>query len=100
MDPRYFRPTEVATQEVQFTGEPITLTLKDADIKDVLRTFSALTQLNLDQHNRVPTTDTRLIRRIVRDATHRGYTAGETIGTGGMTITGIRTISEGIENLF
>ncbi len=41
--------------------------------------ISALTQLNLDQHNRVPTTDTRLIRRIVRDATHRGYTAADTI---------------------
>jgi type IV pilus assembly protein PilQ len=42
-----FQTTEVATQETQFTGEPITLTLKDADIKDVLRTFSALTQLNI-----------------------------------------------------
>ena len=42
--------------------------------------ISALTQLNLDQHNRVPTTDTRLIRRIVRDATHRGYSAAETLG--------------------
>ncbi len=42
-----FASTEIATQEVQFTGEPITLTLKDADIKDVLRTFSALTQLNI-----------------------------------------------------
>jgi uridine kinase len=41
--------------------------------------ISALTQLNLDQHNRVPTTDTRLIRRIVRDATHRGYSASETL---------------------
>lgn len=41
--------------------------------------ISALTQLNLDQHNRVPTTDTRLIRRIVRDATHRGYSAAETL---------------------
>ncbi len=40
---------------------------------------SALTQLNLDQHNRIPTTDTRLVRRIVRDAAHRGYTASETI---------------------
>ncbi|GAB4557300.1 MAG: nucleoside kinase [Anaerolineae bacterium] len=40
---------------------------------------SALTQLNLDQHNRVPTTDTRLIRRIVRDAAYRGYTAAQTI---------------------
>ena len=41
---------------------------------------SALTQLNLDRHNRVSTTDTRLIRRIVRDARARGYSAADTIG--------------------
>jgi uridine kinase len=41
--------------------------------------ISALTQLNIDRHNRVPTTDTRLLRRIVRDATYRGYTAEETL---------------------
>ena len=41
--------------------------------------ISALTQLNLDRHNRVSTTDTRLIRRIVRDARERGYSAMETI---------------------
>ena len=40
---------------------------------------SALTQLNLDRHNRVSTTDTRLIRRIVRDTRERGYTATQTI---------------------
>jgi uridine kinase len=40
---------------------------------------SALTQLNLDRHNRISTTDTRLIRRIVRDARERGYTASQTI---------------------
>jgi uridine kinase len=40
---------------------------------------SALTQLNLDRLNRVSTTDTRLVRRIVRDATQRGYTAVDTI---------------------
>ncbi len=40
---------------------------------------SALTQLNIDQHNRVSTTDTRLLRRIVRDATYRGYSASDTI---------------------
>lgn len=40
---------------------------------------SALTQLNLDHHNRVSTTDTRLIRRIVRDARERGYSAQQTI---------------------
>ena len=42
--------------------------------------ISAFTQLNLDKHNRVPTTDTRLLRRIVRDAAHRGYSAADTIG--------------------
>lgn len=40
---------------------------------------SALTQLNIDRHNRVPTTDTRLLRRIVRDAQYRGYSAQATI---------------------
>ena len=40
---------------------------------------SALTQLNLDRHNRVSTTDTRLIRRIVRDSQDRGYNASQTI---------------------
>ena len=40
---------------------------------------SALTQLNTDNHNRIPTTDVRLLRRIVRDAQHRGYNATETI---------------------
>ena len=41
---------------------------------------SALTQLNLDRHNRVSTTDSRLVRRIVRDARERGYSASQTIG--------------------
>ena len=46
----------------------------------IFRIFiSALTQLNIDRHNRVPTTDTRLIRRIVRDARTRGYSAADTI---------------------
>jgi len=41
--------------------------------------ISALTQLNLDCHNRIPTTDTRLLRRLVRDARERGISAQETI---------------------
>ncbi len=41
--------------------------------------ISALNQLNIDNHNRIPTTDCRLIRRIVRDYQYRGYTAEETI---------------------
>ncbi|MCE5207382.1 MAG: nucleoside kinase [Chloroflexi bacterium] len=40
---------------------------------------SCLTQLNLDRYNRISTTDTRLIRRIVRDSRERGYTATQTI---------------------
>ncbi len=40
---------------------------------------SALNQLNIDNHNRIPTTDCRLIRRMVRDHQYRGYTAAETI---------------------
>lgn len=41
--------------------------------------ISALTQLNIDEHNRIPTTDGRLIRRMVRDARTRGTSARETI---------------------
>jgi uridine kinase len=50
------------------------------DPRSLYRIFiSALTQLNLDKHNRVPTTDVRMLRRIVRDAAHRGYTAADTL---------------------
>ena len=41
--------------------------------------ISALTQINIDEHNRIPTTDGRLIRRIVRDARTRGNDAQRTI---------------------
>lgn len=41
--------------------------------------ISCLTQLNLDGHNRISTTDSRLIRRIIRDNTHRGNSAEETL---------------------
>jgi uridine kinase len=40
---------------------------------------SCLTQLNLDRHNRISTTDTRELRRILRDARDRGYSAQQTI---------------------
>ena len=43
--------------------------------------ISALTVLNLDRFNRISTTDTRLIRRIVRDYQFRGYSAKHTIST-------------------
>lgn len=40
---------------------------------------SALTTINLDNHNWIPTTDTRLLRRIIRDYRYRNYSARETI---------------------
>ncbi len=54
--------------------------LSDVPADQAYRVYvSALTQLNLDRYNRVSTTDTRLLRRIVRDATQRGYGAADTI---------------------
>lgn len=48
--------------------------------KKVFRIYvSALTQLKIDDHVRISTTDTRLIRRIVRDAAFRGYSAEQTL---------------------
>lgn len=41
--------------------------------------ISALTTLNIDDHNRIPTTDARLLRRMVRDARTRGASAKQTI---------------------
>jgi len=41
--------------------------------------ISALTQLSLDDHNRIMTADIRLLRRIVRDRAFRGYNASKTI---------------------
>jgi len=41
--------------------------------------ISALTQLTIDEHSRISTTDTRLLRRLVRDHNYRGYQPGETL---------------------
>ena len=41
--------------------------------------ISPLTQLNIDDHNRIHTTDTRKLRRIVRDNKYRGHNAAETL---------------------
>ena len=41
--------------------------------------ISALTSLNIDEHNRIPSTDARLLRRLVRDARTRSHTAQETL---------------------
>jgi uridine kinase len=41
--------------------------------------ISPLTQLNIDDHNRIPTTDVRLLRRMLRDSRTRGHSAEETL---------------------
>jgi uridine kinase len=54
--------------------------LPDIPVGQSFRLYaSCLTQLNLDRHNRISTTDSRLLRRIVRDARERGYSAQQTI---------------------
>ena len=55
----------------------LTSSIKDEDKFKIY--ISALTQINLDDHNRIPTTDLRILRRIVRDYKFRGYSAEKTI---------------------
>jgi uridine kinase len=50
--------------------------------------ISALTQLNIDDHNRISTTDTRMIRRIVRDTHFRGYRVQDVLRLWGQVIRG------------
>ncbi|MCK8060982.1 MULTISPECIES: nucleoside kinase [unclassified Fusibacter] len=52
----------------------------DISEEDKFRIYiSCLTQLNIDNHNRIPTTDSRLFRRIVRDNNYRGHNALTTL---------------------
>ena len=54
--------------------------LPDVDKSLTFKIFvSALTTINIDNHNWIPTTDIRLLRRIVRDYRYRGFSAKETI---------------------
>ncbi len=80
-----------------FTGETLTMNEKDILIMEGIHGLndkltplvpaenkfkvylSALTQLNIDDHNRISTSDNRLIRRIVRDSQFRGKSAADTI---------------------
>lgn len=71
-----------------------TLTSSIPDSRKARIYISALNQLNIDNHNRIPTTDCRLLRRIIRDHQYRGYSAEE-------TITRWRDVREGEEkNIF
>jgi uridine kinase len=54
--------------------------VRDVPSEKVFRLYiSCLTQLNIDRHNRVPTTDVRLLRRMVRDTATRGYSGLQTL---------------------
>jgi len=55
------------------------LTTSLPDERKFLIYISALTQLNLDNNNRIPTTDNRLLRRMVRDHRYRGHSAAKTL---------------------
>lgn len=56
------------------------LLLSDVEEKHKFKFYvSALTQMNMDQHNRISTTDVRKIRRIVRDHRRRGWTSEDTL---------------------
>lgn len=54
--------------------------LPDIDPKSTFKVFlSALTQISVDEHTHVSTSDNRLIRRMIRDSLYRGYSARDTI---------------------
>ena len=55
---------------------------KDIDESDKYKIYiSPLTQINIDEHNRVSTRDNRLIRRMIRDHSHRDYSPQDTLKT-------------------
>ncbi len=69
--------TIIIAEGIHALNPKLTYAIKDEDKFNIY--VSALTTLSLDNHNRIPTTDTRLIRRIIRDFKYRGYSASETI---------------------
>ena len=77
------RPKRLGSQDILVIEGIHCLNPKMTELMDDERKFkiyiSALTQLNIDEHNRIPTTDGRLIRRLVRDARTRGASAMKTI---------------------
>lgn len=77
------RPKRLGSQDILVIEGIHCLNPKMTELMDDESKFkiyiSALTQLNIDEHNRIPTTDGRLIRRLVRDARTRGASAMKTI---------------------
>ena len=76
--PTKLEPGEIIILEGIHGMNPKVIDMLPAD--EIYRIFaSALTCLNLDDHNRIRTTDVRLLRRIVRDQQFRGYPPEETL---------------------
>lgn len=71
------KKTIIIAEGIHALNPELTPTITD-DLKFNIY-VSALTTVSLDNHNRIPTTDTRLVRRIIRDFRYRGYSATETI---------------------
>ena len=77
--PKRLGPNDVLVFEgIHCLNPKLTESLNDENKYKIY--ISALTQLNIDEHNQIPTTDGRLLRRIVRDARTRGASAKRTIG--------------------
>lgn len=71
-------PTDVIILEGNHALNPI-LTQQIPEEQKYRMYVSALTTIQLDDHNHIPTSDIRLVRRILRDYRYRGYSAIETI---------------------
>ena len=71
-------PDDIIVMEGNHALNPI-LTRQIPDEKKFRIYVSTLTTIQLDDHNHIPTTDIRLLRRVLRDYRHRGYSAVETI---------------------
>lgn len=74
----HLEPGQVVILEGIHSLDPLLTPSVPADKKFHIY-ISALTQLNLDHNNRIPTTDNRLIRRLVRDHRYRGHSAQRTL---------------------
>lgn len=69
----------IIVEGIHALNEDLTTTI---DKKHKLKIYIApLTQLNIDNHNRIHTSDTRKLRRIIRDNKHRGYNATDTLNS-------------------
>ena len=67
----------IVIEGIHGLNEKMTEEIDDAEKFKIY--ISPLTQLNIDEHNRVPTTDERMLRRMVRDSLYRGHDAQSTI---------------------